>query len=196
MMTQSALLQLDSLTAAPRLLGWELLRREVDGSLTGGRIVEVEAYHGAEDPASHAYRGRSARNAPMYEASGVIYTYLSYGLHTCLNIVTGPSGQAQAVLIRALEPTRGLTTMAARRSTANPRLLASGPGRVGQALGLTVSMSGQRLEEVIELRPPPAAPSPADIWSGPRIGITRAADRPWRFWLANNDFVSARHTKL
>ena len=189
-MNLDALLQQDAVQVAPQLLGWELLRHEADGSVTGGRIVEVEAYHGAEDPASHAFRGRSGRTAPMFEAGGTIYVYLSYGLHTCLNIVTGPAGKAQAVLIRALEPTQGLAAMAARRRTTTERLLASGPGRVGQALGLTLALSGQQLGQTLELRPPRTALPAKLVAKGPRVGIRLATDRPWRFWLAGNRFVS------
>jgi DNA-3-methyladenine glycosylase len=149
----------DVLQAAPQLLGWELVSR-AGGAETTGRIVEVEAYHGAQDPASHAYRGLSLRTAPMFEAAGTIYVYFTYGMHTCLNIVTGPAGEAQAVLIRALEPTRGQDTMAARRHTTDPRLLTSGPARLAQALGVTLSLSGSRLGETLSLHPPviPAPP--------------------------------------
>jgi DNA-3-methyladenine glycosylase len=189
MTSVDALLAQDALQAAPALLGWELVSHQADGTVSG-RIVEVEAYHGAEDPASHAFRGLTPRTAPMFEAGGAIYLYLSYGLHTCLNLVTGPAGQAQAVLIRALEPTSGLELMRARRRQTNSRLLTSGPGRVGQALGLSVALSGQRLGQSLELRPP-AAPVPATaIASGPRIGITSAVGQPWRFWLADSLYVS------
>ncbi|GAC1371320.1 MAG: DNA-3-methyladenine glycosylase [Candidatus Saccharimonadales bacterium] len=119
----------DALEVAPKLLGWELVT-SVGGIETAGRIVEVEAYHGAADPASHAFRGESPRNAPMYRGGGYIYTYRSYGIHTCMNLVTGEGGAAQAVLIRALEPTIGLDVMAGRRGLTNPRLLAAGP-RIG-----------------------------------------------------------------
>lgn len=160
------------------------------GQTTGGRIVEVEAYHGTEDPASHAFRGSTLRTAPMFLAGGTVYVYLSYGLHTCVNLVTGPVGNGQAVLIRALEPTIGLEVMAQRRNQTDPRLLTRGPGRVGQALGITRNLSGSQLGGMLELRPPTTALDPAQIVRGPRVGITKAADNPWRFWLRDNRFVS------
>lgn len=182
-------LQADSLQVAPRLLGWELVSHVGDAT-TAGRIVEVEAYHGTSDPASHAYRGLTPRTAPMFQTGGTIYVYLSYGLHTCLNIVTGPVGEAQAVLIRALEPTVGPSVMAARRRTTNPRQLASGPGKLAQALGIGLSLSGTQLGGVLELRPPATPPNPAAITAGPRIGIRQATDRPWRFYLTGNAYLS------
>lgn len=180
----------DALVVAPQLLGWELISHSPEGR-TGGRIVEVEAYHGAEDPASHAFRGLTPRTAPMFAAGGTIYIYRSYGIHTCMNIVTGPPGQAQAVLIRALEPTIGLELMASRRGATNPRLLTSGPGRVGQALGLSINMSGQTLNtENLELRPPTVPVDPAHIVATTRIGIKVATENPWRFYLAGSSYIS------
>jgi DNA-3-methyladenine glycosylase len=182
-------LQNDCLTVAPELIGCELVSY-INGQPAGGRIMEVEAYHGERDPASHAFRGRTTRTEPMFQAGGVIYVYLSYGLHHCVNLVTGPAGEGQAVLIRALEPTIGLEVMTARRGATKPELLTTGPGRVGQALGLRLQHSGSRLGEVLELRPQPAKlPAPV-IARGPRIGISRAKDHPWRFWLAGSRFVS------
>ncbi len=179
----------DVLTVAPQLLGCRLWSQTPDGE-AGGIIVEVEAYHGALDPASHAYRGRTPRNAAMFARGGTIYVYLSYGLHTCLNIVTGPIGEAQAVLIRALEPTLGLELMSARRHTTNPLLLTRGPGRVGQALGLSTSLSGQPLGPTVNLQPRLRPLSPAQIATGRRIGIRQAADRPWRFWIKDSLYLS------
>jgi DNA-3-methyladenine glycosylase len=133
----------------------------------------------------------------MFEAGGAIYVYLSYGVHHCVNIVTGPLGEGQAVLIRALEPTTGLEDMAARRHTSSPRLLTSGPGRLSQALGLKLSDSGSHLGETLSLRP--AGPYPAQalaVATSPRIGITKATDYPWRFFLRDNPFVSRpQHAK-
>jgi DNA-3-methyladenine glycosylase len=176
-------LQADALEVAPRLLGWELVSK-AGGAETAGRIVEVEAYRGEADPASHAYRGRTPRTAPMFEDGGAVYVYLSYGIHTCVNIVTGPRGVASAVLIRALDPTIGLNVMAARRGASEPLKLTSGPGKLTRALGITLALSGSRLGGTLSLRPP-AVPIPnAAIVAGPRIGISRAADRPWRFRVA------------
>ena len=146
-------LEQDSLTVAPLLLGWELVSR-AGGVETAGRIVEVEAYHGTDDPASHAYRGLTNRTAPMFERGGAIYVYLSYGINYCVNIVTGPAGEASAVLIRALEPNTGLEIMARRRHTSDPLRLASGPGKLTHALGIGLGLSGSRLGETLALRPP------------------------------------------
>ena len=183
------LLNQDAVIAAPGLLGWELISNTPAG-ITGGRIVETEAYHGPEDPASHAFRGPTTRTAPMFAAAGTIYVYLSYGMHTCFNLVTGPAGQGQAVLIRAREPTTGLDLMRQRRNQTNPSLLTNGPGKVGQALGITRDLSGTQLGQVLELHPPNQPVQPQDVLCGPRIGITQAADKPWRFWLAGNPYVS------
>lgn len=181
----------DCLRVAPKLLGWKLISN-LGSYKTGGRIVEVEAYYyGAGDPASHAYRGLTPRTAPMFERGGAIYVYLSHGLHCCMNIVVGPAGEAQAVLIRALEPTVGLETMAARRRVSDPRLLTRGPGRLAQALGIGLQHSGSRLGTQLQLKPPPQLIAPAAIIAGPRVGIKRAAERPWRFYLAESPFVSS-----
>lgn len=156
----------------------------VDG--VGGVIVETEAYH-AGDPASHSFRGLSERTAAMFGPPGHIYVYRIYGLHWCMNIVGGTE-RAAAVLLRALEPTTGLSVMAERRGTADPRLLCSGPGRLCAALGVTGAMNGRPLDW-----PPfslaPRSYDPA-ILVGPRIGITKAADEPWRFGLAGSRFLS------
>jgi DNA-3-methyladenine glycosylase len=181
----------DVLTVAPALLGWELVT-QLGGQETAGRIVELEAYHGTEDPASHAFRGPSPRTAPMFQCGGYIYTYRSYGIHTCMNIVTGQEGTAQAALIRAVEPTVGLEIMSARRRITNPLLLAAGPGRLTQALGITLADSGTVLGGRIWLRPPSRPIDPKAILTGPRIGISAAKDLPWRYYLSQNRFVSRR----
>ena len=167
---------------APELVGAELY---VDG--VGGTIVEVEAYD-HEDPAAHGYRGRTERNASMFGPPGHVYVYRSYGVHWCLNIVCEPEGVASAVLIRALEPLAGLDEMRARRGLDSVRLLCSGPGRLCQALGVTREHDGLPVDRPpFELRPRTAE---VEVVSGPRIGITKAAELPWRYGLAGSAFVS------
>jgi DNA-3-methyladenine glycosylase len=167
---------------APELIGVTLL---VDG--VGGPIVEVEAYH-HEDPASHGFRGRTERNATMFGPAGRAYVYRSYGIHWCLNFVCEGVGEASAVLIRGLEPTHGLETMRERRGLDDPRLLCSGPGRLCQALAVTRAHDGLALDEPpFELLPRDGAP---ELLVGRRIGITRAAELPWRYGLAGSRFLS------
>jgi DNA-3-methyladenine glycosylase len=169
-------------TIAPELVGATLL---VDG--VGGRIVEVEAYD-HEDPAAHGYRGRTERNATMFGPPGYAYVYRSYGLHWCLNFVCEGEGIANAVLIRALEPTQGLVEMEERRGLHDPRLLCAGPGRLCQALGVTRAHDGLPLDRApFALLP---RPEPVEILVGPRIGITKAVALPWRYGLAGSRFLS------
>ena len=179
----------DVLQIALRILGWEL-ESQAGGATTAGRIVEVEAYHGTNDPASHAYAGRTPRTMPMFDIGGTVYVYLSYGIHACMNIVTGPAGEASALLIRALEPTQGINVMTQRRHTTALPKLTTGPGNLSQALGITVALSGTRLGTVLSLRPPTTPTPSLSIAIGPRIGISRATDYPWRFSLKHNPFVS------
>jgi DNA-3-methyladenine glycosylase len=163
------------------LIGCELL---VDG--VGGPIVETEAYE-ASDPASHSFAGPTARNRAMWGPGGQVYVYRIYGMHWCLNIVGGVEPGA-AVLLRAIEPVRGPDIMTARRGTDDPRKLCAGPGRLCQALGVDARQDGLRLDT------PPFALLPRSgeppIVTGPRIGITKAAERPWRFGLAGSRFLS------
>ena len=169
---------------APELVGATFLFEGV-----GGTIVEVEAYD-HEDPAAHGYRGRTARNASMFGPPGRAYVYRSYGVHWCLNFVCEAEGVASAVLIRALEPTEGLDTMRARRGLDDRRLLCSGPGRLCQALGITGEQDGLPLDRSpFQVR---ARAREEQVLTGPRIGITRAADRPWRYGLAGSKWVSRR----
>jgi len=167
---------------APDLIGAVLL---VSG--IGGRIVEVEAYHHT-DPAAHSFRGQTARNAVMFGPPGYVYVYRSYGIHWCLNFVCEPKGSASAVLIRALEPQAGLATMRRRRGMSDERLLCAGPGRLCEALGVTAAHNGMALDQ------PPfaifAQPQAVNVVSGPRIGLTKAVDKSWRYGLKGSPFLS------
>jgi DNA-3-methyladenine glycosylase len=167
---------------APDLIGASLF---VDG--VGGRIVEVEAYH-QEDPAAHSYAGRTERNATMFGPPGRVYVYRSYGIHWCMNLVCEREGSASAVLIRAIEPTAGLAAMRQRRGLTEERLLCAGPGRLCEALAITRAHDGLPLH-----RPPFALrprEQPVEIVVGPRIGITKAVEQPWRYGLAGSRFLS------
>ncbi|AVP56613.1 DNA-3-methyladenine glycosylase [Pulveribacter suum] len=169
---------------APLLIGVTLL---VDG--VGGRIVETEAYD-RSDPASHSFRGPTARNAAMFGPPGRAYVYRSYGVHWCLNLVCGSEGDGAAVLIRALAPTHGLAAMRARRGMQDERLLCAGPGRLAQALGIDLSLNHLPLDAPpFALLAPAVGEAPALV-TGPRIGITRAADVPWRFGEAGSRYLS------
>ncbi|MFN3658966.1 MAG: DNA-3-methyladenine glycosylase [Pseudolabrys sp.] len=167
---------------APDLIGATLM---VNG--VGGVIVEVEAYHHT-DPAAHSYIGRTARNVVMFGPPGFAYVYRSYGIHWCLNFVCEEKGSASAVLIRAIEPTAGLAAMRRRRGLDDVRDLCSGPGKLAQALGVTIKHNGLPLDAPpFELR---ARASVPDIAVGPRIGITKAVEHPWRYGLKGSKFLS------
>jgi DNA-3-methyladenine glycosylase len=167
---------------APDLIGATLLFKGV-----GGVIVEVEAYH-QTDPAAHSFGGRTERNAVMFGPPGYAYVYRSYGIHWCLNFVCEPEGVASAVLIRALAPTHGLAIMRRRRGVADERLLCSGPGRLSEALGITDAQYGLPLDN------PPfeifARADDVEVAVGPRIGLTKAIEHPWRYGLRGSRFVS------
>ena len=167
---------------APELIGATLL---FNGA--GGLIVEVEAYHHT-DPAAPSYRGQTPRNAVMFGPAGFAYVYRSYGIHWCVNFVCEEAGSASAILIRAVEPTEGLAAMRRRRGLPEARDLCSGPGKLCEALGVTIKHNGLPLDRPpFELRARAAAP---EIVTGPRIGITKAADYPWRFGLKGSRFLS------
>ena len=169
---------------APELIGTTLM---VDG--VGGTIVEVEAYD-QDDPASHGFRGMTARTASMFGPAGHAYVYRSYGIHWCLNLVCAEEGRAEAVLVRALEPTSGLDVMRERRGLDPARALCSGPGKLCQALGITRILDGLSLDEPpFELR---ARAGELPLAVGRRIGITRAVEQPWRYGLAGSPFLSRR----
>jgi DNA-3-methyladenine glycosylase len=167
---------------APDLIGATLL---VNG--VGGRIVEVEAYHHSE-PAAHSFNGPTPRTMVMFGPPGFSYVYRSYGIHWCVNLVCEKAGSASAVLIRALEPTHGLAAMRRRRGVEDERALCSGPGKLCEALGITIQTSELALDQ------PPfalhARIGKAEIATGVRIGITKAADLPWRYGLKGSKFLS------
>ncbi len=167
---------------APDLIGATLLFNGV-----GGTIVEVEAYHHPE-PAAHSYNGCTPRNAVMFGPPGYAYVYCSYGIHWCLNFVCEPAGSASAVLIRALAPTTGIATMRRRRRVKDERLLCAGPGRVCEALGISGVHNGLALDQ------PPfqlfARVNEGEVARGPRIGISRAIELPWRYGLRGSRYLS------
>lgn len=169
---------------APTLLGAVLRHGEV-----AVRLTEVEAYDGAGDPASHAYRGRTDRTAVMFGPPGNLYVYLSYGMHWAANVICGPDGMAAGALLRAGEVVEGVEVARSRRGRANDRDLARGPGRLTQALGVTAEQKGAYLLDGGTVRLE-RGEAPETIEVGPRVGVSAAADRPWRFWVAGSRFVS------
>jgi len=175
---------------ARALLG-RLLVHDAPGGMRAGRIVEVEAYRGARDPASHAFRGRTPRNAVMFGPPGHVYVYFTYGMHHCMNLVCGPPGVPEAVLIRALEPLHGLGAMARARGTRDRDRLARGPGCVARALGLDRRHDGLDLSHgPVWVARGPAQREGRRVARGPRIGIREGRGRPWRFHLAGHPCVS------
>jgi DNA-3-methyladenine glycosylase len=169
---------------APTLLGAIFSAGEVSV-----RLTEVEAYDGGGDPASHAYRGRTGRNAVMFGPPGHLYVYFTYGMHYAANIACGPEGRASGILLRAGEVVAGVELVRSRRGKSVDRDLARGPGRLAQALGLDATFNGTPLfgGGMVSIEPGIA---PAAILTGPRVGVSTAADRPWRFWEAGSRFVS------
>jgi len=185
----------DVLRISRDLLGQYIFTRIGGQGVTGGRIVETEAYAGVTDRASHAYGSRrTRRTAVMYEAGGVAYVYLCYGLHALFNIITGVEGVPHAVLIRALEPTHGIAVMLQRRhKTCLSRMLTAGPGALAQALGITVCHSGQNLQGNQIWLEQGAGFSPQQIRASPRVGVDYAgvdARRAWRFRLRASAWTS------
>jgi DNA-3-methyladenine glycosylase len=167
---------------APELIGATLLFGGV-----GGRIVEVEAYHHT-DPAAHSFNGQTPRNAVMFGPPGFAYVYRSYGIHWCVNFVCEAAGSASAILIRALEPLDGIATMRRRRGLKDERLLCAGPGRLCEALGISIAHNGLALDK------PPfkliAREETPEVLAGVRIGITKAAELPWRYGLKGSRYMS------
>lgn len=184
----------DTLTVARALLGCTLVSR-AGGVETRGIIVETEAYRGRYDPAAHSYRGRTDRVRALFEGKGLAYIYLIYGVHCCLNFSSGPEGEPECVLIRALEPVGGLEAMARRRGTDRALDLCSGPGKLCAAMGIDRGLYGERLYDpgsTLTLEP---GISGFEVSTGPRIGIDYAGDAvnwPWRFTISGNKYVSKK----
>jgi DNA-3-methyladenine glycosylase len=176
-----------STEVAPELLGHVLVRAFPDGTRAEVRIVEVEAY-GPDDPASHAFRGETPRNAVMFGRPGHLYVYFTYGMHHCMNAVAGRVGEGAAVLLRAGEPLAGLEGMRARRGRDRPTDLCSGPARFAQALGVDRTDDGLDLVAGASAWSERGARS-EEIRIGPRVGV-HETERPWRYWLEGNAFVS------
>jgi DNA-3-methyladenine glycosylase len=182
----------DSLTAAPAMLGYKLVMNSPKGK-TSGYIVETEAYH-MNDAASHGYVGLTKRNNSLFEDKGTIYVYFTYGMHWCVNIVTGEKGSGQAVLIRAIEPVDGIDLMKDRRKTSKLKDLTSGPAKLTQAMGINKVQDGIKLTDgIISLEP---GIKPKKIIVTPRIGITKAINLPWRFYIEANKYVSHINKKF
>jgi len=172
---------------AKDLLG-KLLIRRIDGQVLIGRIVEAEAYRGPDDPASHAYRGKTERNKVMFDRGGLAYIYLAYGIHRLLNVTAEPPGKPAAVLIRALEPIKGVEVMRRFRGTSDLRALTSGPGRLTEALSIDLKLNGLDLTSSDELFIADDEFRAFKIASSPRIGVRDK--RRWRFYVEGNKFVS------
>ena len=177
---------------ARRVLG-KVLVRVVGDARMAGIIVETEAYRGTGDPASHAFRGRTPRSSVMFGEPGHAYVYFSYGSHYCLNLTAEPSGSPAAVLVRAIEPVEGVSIMRRNRRVEEMKNLASGPGKLTEALAIDGDLNGEDLVTsarlFLEDGPPPSA-----VLSSPRVGVSSGAGRRWRFFVARSTFVSGRRT--
>jgi DNA-3-methyladenine glycosylase len=185
-------LALPATRLAPRMLGAVILSR-IGGAEVAVRLTEVEAYEGLDDPASHAFRGRTLRNAVMFGPPGHLYVYFTYGMHWCANVVCGSIGQASAILLRAGAVIRGVPLAVERRPAARePADLARGPARLAACLGLTREHNGIDLcadDSLVQLASMPGRASQFAV-SGRRVGVVAAAERPWRYWLATDPTVS------
>ena len=188
----------DTLGVARELLGKRLVVPSASGERVSGRVVEVEAYLGVGDRAAHSYGGRRTRRTEtMYAAGGTAYVFFVYGMHHQFNVVTGPAGLPHALLVRAVEPEEGIELMRARRPVSKERELTSGPGKLCRALGLDLTFDGEDLTEGSRawLEETGVEFEPGEIASGPRIGVAYAAEdalKPWRFWVAGNEYVSRK----
>ena len=197
MILSPAFYERDTVTVAKDLLGCLLVHQNGEGTAMGW-IVEAEAYL-CGDPAAHSFRGETARNRTMVGPAGHAYVYRIYGLHTCINVVTGPEGIGEAVLIRALEPAAGLDLMRARRGMDEALALASGPGKLTQALGITMDLDGASLSGgPLRVLSPESLPGrrpegwPGEVVRTTRVGITKAADLPLRFYIKGSRYISRR----
>jgi DNA-3-methyladenine glycosylase len=177
------------LDVAPRLLGAVITHETPEGTVAV-RLTEVEAYDGPNDPGSHAHNGRTRRNEVMFGPPGHLYVYFTYGMHHCANVVVGSDGDPAAVLLRAGEVVAGVETAERRRKGASPRDLARGPARLCQALGIDLRHNGADLHTGPLSLTVPSTPA-LDVRTGPRVGLRKAADRPWRFWVPGEPSVSA-----
>lgn len=177
----------DAVGAAKELLGYRLVN-ETDAGLAAGIIVETEAYT-SDDPASHTFRGQTARNGVMFGPAGYAYVYFTYGTHYCFNVVTGPAGNGQAVLIRALEPVEGIKLMVKRRGKSNLGELCNGPAKLVQAMGISKTDYGVNLLNGGNLRLEPGI-KPSKIVQTTRVGIKQAIDHPWRFYITGSNYIS------
>jgi DNA-3-methyladenine glycosylase len=182
--------QQPTLEVAESLLGKILVRR-IGERIVTGKIVETEGYIATLDAACHAYRGKTERNKHMFGEPGTIYVYFTYGCHFMINVVTEPEGEAAAVLIRAIEPLSGVDTLMARRGTQNVRSLANGPGKLTKALDIDRNLNGESLQSnVIYIADAPPL-AHAQIGISTRVGISKSAELPWRFFIRENAFVSS-----
>jgi DNA-3-methyladenine glycosylase len=185
-----------ALAVARALLGRDLVRTLPDGEVLRARIVECEAYR-QDDPASHSFKGRTPTRETMFGPPGRLYVYVSYGMHYCMNVVTGRDGEGNAVLLRAAEPLEGLDRMSELRGLDAPRLLCAGPGRLCQALGVTRELDGTDLVEGTGLLIERGRPvRDADALVGPRVGLTVAMERPWRFTVRGSRYLSRGPVRL
>ncbi len=186
--------QQDTLTLAQQMLGTYLVHESEEG-MTAGKIVETEAYRWG-DPACHAYRRQTPRNAMMFGPAGHAYVYQIYGMHYCVNVVSSPEGIGEAILIRALEPTEGIELMEKRRHTYERRSLCSGPGKLVRAMGITRAMNGALLLDTASVSTRlyllPATDTSFDIITTTRIGITQGIDLPYRFYIKGSPFISRK----
>ncbi|RME60245.1 MAG: DNA-3-methyladenine glycosylase [Candidatus Dadabacteria bacterium] len=176
---------------AKKLLGWQIFTK-INGVITGGIIVETEAYHGPTDEACHCHYGKTKRNEVMFKEGGHLYVYFTYGMHYCANIVAEKEGIGAAVLLRALEPTVGIETMLRRRKVREIKDIANGPAKLCQALKLTSKLNGEDLlsSSRVWLVKPRRVLKSQEIQCAERIGISKAKDLPWRFFIKDNKFVS------